>query len=408
MVNLDTQGKFKLLLQISTIPIKYGEEKDFSKYKNIVTNKDILNLIIEIALNNKNLKEFQIAEIVKIAEAQDSKMCKECYMHVVMPHYHYDCHPPIYNALSYIYKLLRETDDFVSMDVFQLISLLRGKEITKENQVIRQGIIQELLKVFKDDNRRVRGEAAEALAALDAKETVPDIINLIKDELPNSFIEHHVIVALNMMRIKAEDIDRKIITELMELVKDKNHGIRRRSVSVLSQIEARESFPAVVELLKDENSLVRRGAMIALSKFNAQKAIPELIRKLIDEDKNVRVVCVNMLSRIGARESAPEMIKLLQDEDAWVRSCAAAALGIFGSKESILDLIKLLKEEDYRVRAHAAMSLVQLGAKDKVHATAIEDIKKALLNGCAVSDRAFMALKELGLSDQEIEKLKHN
>ena len=85
-------------------------------------------------------------------------------------------------------------------------------------------------------------------------------------------------------------------------------------------------------------------------------------------DNVIRFNSIFALAELGDKESAPEIRKYLNDEDVWMRLASINAIVKLGDKESIPEIKKLLNDKDMRYEAEQALK--QLGVSE-------EEIEKA-------------------------------
>ncbi|MBI4833927.1 MAG: HEAT repeat domain-containing protein [Planctomycetes bacterium] len=256
-----------------------------------------------------------------------------------------------------------------------------------------------VIKLLKDDNY-VCAKAAEALGKLGAKEAIPRIKELMNRQ--NEYVHMCAVVALGRLGAK------EIIPDLMKFLKS---GYVRGSVAqALGYLGVKEAIPDIIKLLKDGAWDVRWSAVSALGLLNAKESVPEIIKLLEDEHHDVRQCAVKTLEQLGDKEIIPAMRKLLNDKDLYMIGYAVMTLAKLGDKESITKIIRLMgfNYPGYGgLRGLFAIALVELGAKDKVTQDIVDDINIIAVNWHdGYKSRARAALKELGVSDEEIEKAK--
>jgi HEAT repeat protein/GTPase SAR1 family protein len=166
------------------------------------------------------------------------------------------------------------------------------------------------------------------------------------------------------LEILKEIKDQNIISNLLELLKDKGSGVRRHAAYALGQIQAKESVNPLLVLLKDKERDVRGSAAYALGQIQAKEAVSSLIDLLRDKEWYVRGSTAYVLGKIQAKGAVLPLMELLQDEEWYVRGGAAFALGQIQAKEAVLPLIGLLRDEQRYVRENTIFALWKLGAKE--------------------------------------------
>ncbi|MFH0887908.1 MAG: HEAT repeat domain-containing protein [Planctomycetota bacterium] len=204
--------------------------------------------------------------------------------------------------------------------------------------------------------------ACVMIRALDAKEAIPELINLLDDEDKC----YMAMVTLGGLGAK------EAIPKIINLLDDEREGLT--ATRVLGELGAKEAIPKLMNLLNHKYEEMRVAAVQTLSKLGAKEAIPELTNLLNDESGQVRLTAACALDNLGVRDVAiPEITKLLNDESISVLLSAACALGDLGAKDvAITELIKLLKTGKLAppvasvFRASAARSLGRFDARESI------------------------------------------
>jgi HEAT repeat protein len=246
-----------------------------------------------------------------------------------------------------------------------------------------------LLPFTTDDDPDVRKSVADALAKLGTVETIPSLIELLKDTDWTVYLS----AANGLTQLEA----REAVPLLIKLLKsDEDEMVRYIAANGLAQLGAREAIPQLIELLKDPDSDIRRVAADGLAQLGAHEAVQPLIELLKDPDSGIRRVAADGLAQLGAREAVLPLIELLKAADKYVHRYAAyvlAQLGAVEARDVVQPLIELLLNGDFDVRRHAAIVLGQLGAHE-----AISPLIKLLKNTDSdVRNRAAKGLAQLGL-----------
>ncbi|MFH0887906.1 MAG: HEAT repeat domain-containing protein [Planctomycetota bacterium] len=221
---------------------------------------------------------------------------------------------------------------------------------------------------IKECIRRLKEEKAKSpsfigacvtIVALDAKEAIPELINLLDDEGKC----YMAMVTLGGLGA------REAIPKIMNLLDDEHEGLT--ALQTLVRLGAREAIPKIMTLLNDKYAEIRAAAAQSLSTLGAKEAIPEIMNLLNDESGQVRLVAACVLGDLGVKEvTIPELIKLLNDKSISVRLSAACALGDLGAKDvAIPELIKLLKttgDISSSLYISAARALGRLNAREAI------------------------------------------
>ncbi|MBD2066248.1 HEAT repeat domain-containing protein [Leptolyngbya sp. FACHB-671] len=264
--------------------------------------------------------------------------------------------------------------------------------------------ITSLLDLLKDEDRNVRGSAADAIGNLGkaSDEVIAALLSLLKDE--DRIVQGSAVGAIGNLG-KASD---EVIAALLSLLKDEDSNVRWSAADAIGNLgkASDEVIAALLSLLKDEDSNVRWSAVDAIS--NLGKASDEVIAALLsllkDEDRIVRWSAANAISNLGkaSDEVIAALLSLLKDEDRNVQGSAADTIGKLGkaSDEVIAALLSLLKDEDSNVRWSAADAIGKLGkASDEVIAALLSLLKDEDSN---VRWSAANAISNLGKASDEV------
>lgn len=126
-----------------------------------------------------------------------------------------------------------------------------------------------------------------------------------------------------------------------------------------------EAFGAVLRGAKDTDPVLRRISMEVLHDLDAREAEDALLEGLHDADAAVRASAARGLSARGVSVASAEVGALLDDPDPAVRSASVALV----SKEASPALETLLNDPDPATRAAAATELVRLGRNGRATST---------------------------------------
>ncbi len=200
-----------------------------------------------------------------------------------------------------------------------------------------------LVKLLKDEDGHVRGNAAAALSNLNNSEAVPHILPLLLDEYEN--IQEESIKALSRLE-RWLDID-----EIIKGLSSSDRVLKRNTAQLLGLLRDQRASDALGRALKDSDARVRVSVAEALGAIEGAGAVKYLLTVLTDDSAEVRRVSAIMIGRMRAKAGVEPLILLLRDSDLWVRAAAAVALGNIGNEKAIDPMIGLLSDESGFVRA---------------------------------------------------------
>jgi len=190
---------------------------------------------------------------------------------------------------------------------------------------------QSLVTALKDEDKRVRKEAAIALGIIG--ETGAET-TLIVPALLDCDVEDKVRLDA-LVRIGPASVE-----PLIQSIRDQQ-GSLPVAAEALGLIGDSRAVEALISLLKNKSSLTRRKASGALAKIHDPRAIHPLIEGLrFFEDKNYFRPAI-----LTFEEKAEDpLIEALGHENKYIRAQAAEALGEIGSTKAAPALILLLNE----------------------------------------------------------------
>ena len=119
--------------------------------------------------------------------------------------------------------------------------------------------------------------------------------------------------------------DKRAVEPLLAALKDKESNVRRATSEALGKIGDKRAVEPLIAALKDEDSNVQRAAAEALGKIGDKRAVEPLIAAFRDKDSHVRNNAAEVLGKIGKPAVEP-LIAVLRDKDSHVRNNAAEAL----------------------------------------------------------------------------------
>ena len=266
------------------------------------------------------------------------------------------------------------------------------------------------------DLRQVIGSK---LSSLDAKEAVPDFLELIKKEMsidhecaqcgccfvgwsvkdelevamePDFFCENGLLAALFDMATFSYS---KEISELA----DRDEGHRPQLLVTLGKIghpryahfiskfagsEDPQTRQAVAHglglikqpsgvralgvLLEDNQADIRWTASKSLLKIGGEEAVKVLKLKLMQSDKNIQASAARTLAKMDINEGRIKLRELAKDTDPLIRGIAIAYLGQIGDKDSKDTILKGLDDESGLVRIYSIYAIGYVGNSNDIPA----------------------------------------
>jgi HEAT repeat protein len=182
---------------------------------------------------------------------------------------------------------------------------------------------------------------------------------------------------------------KEAVPRLVELLKDKDYGVRYSAVEALANLGEKGDeglVKAILPLISDKDSLVRRTAIESLGKLGDKLLVPVFIPLL--EDSAVNQAIVPALGNFGDVSSVEPLIKLFYNKDFfYLERAIISALGKIGGNQAIGFLVGLFdktytKDNKFRgsfeplypyMGVDAAKALANIGESSKPYL--IESLK---------------------------------
>jgi len=208
------------------------------------------------------------------------------------------------------------------------LSSLRAMSAVGRNAKV---LVPALQRSIKDPDRRVRLEAAVALAQFDpsVEGVLAILIGALEDDRSNAEEKDRASLALGyygprarpalsflLERLKHGDAPMLALVEmgpasipgLTEGLMDRDARVRRRAARALrlQGPAARSAVPLLIDRLKDEDLSVRTEAAIALGEIHREKAIP-ILQDLLRQDKAAAKAAAEALCALGQRDGLSEL-----------------------------------------------------------------------------------------------------
>jgi len=180
--------------------------------------------------------------------------------------------------------------------------------------------IEELIKKLKDENWRVRWNAALALREIGDKRAIEPLINALRDGY--SDVRNAAFKALEEIEPEwhKTEVAKRQVPEFINALRDRDSDVRSAAAWVLGKIGDERSVEPLINALMDEYWHVREAACKALGKIKDQKAIKFLINTLRDGYSDVRNAAFKALEKIEPEwhktevvgRQVPEFVKTLK------------------------------------------------------------------------------------------------
>lgn len=249
-----------------------------------------------------------------------------------------------------------------------LIDIFKGADREKKRAIVaavgRIGNVSSadfLSEALEDESGYVRKEAADALAKMGSKKSLPCLFMRLERERYDDVRDALLSAILKIGKSGAYN-------GLITLIKSSSPETREMGAKGLGMLSDEQAVPTLIESVNDESANVRKASVRALSSFKKPEVKEALKVALMDGDPDVRVAAVQTIAGIGGHEAVAELSTLLSDPVSCVRSQTIEVLGEIGGKGIIQAIACALDDPDPIVRISAIRSLGRLKAKSAVSA----------------------------------------
>ncbi|HTY06242.1 MAG TPA: HEAT repeat domain-containing protein [Gemmatimonadales bacterium] len=237
----------------------------------------------------------------------------------------------------------------------------------------------------------VRVEGAEKLGRMLARPTVPDLIRLMDDPVPE--------VRLRAAKALGAIGGLAAVETLISALKATDRWATLRIADILSGLGPSAVEPLLAAFPRLPPA-ARIPAIDILGRLRSHLAVPLLRGLLADPDPNARARAAHSLGLIGHPAVTAPLVEALVDPEWPVRAMAAKALGRISGDESVDALRRALSDSEWWVRANAAESLRSKGDAGR------RALLVALEGGDAfAAHKAAWMLQEAGVLDALLARL---
>lgn len=282
-----------------------------------------------------------------------------------------------------------------SRHALQLIAVVEDKSLPADRRVkaveelgsVELPLARRALERFllHAGNPAMRAEAAESLGERRSPESVPALIDALRDE--EIEVRGEVVLALGMIGPEA----RAAVPILNQMLQYDGLMLHEKVVEALIAI----GFPPVtsaIEQLQSEDEDSQDAAARALVRVGAP-AVPALIAVIKDADSDLCMRAALVLQLIKDPNAVPLLIEALKDDEAYIRVPAADALTSIGAP-AMPALIDALKHENDLVGLKAVEILGAMGNPSAVPAL-IQNLMDPRSARYLHREKVFRALEEV-------------
>ncbi len=266
--------------------------------------------------------------------------------------------------------------------------------------------VQKLRQIIKKDpSDNVRIAAIGAFGEMNYRDSVPILINSLKDPTPNicaaaakalgligdptsvhflldaalSAYDQNPSLPNALARFKDPKIAKNIVDALLKGVESPETAVAKNAINALIVINDPRALPALIKASKKPNQEIRELSIYSLSNFRNEQLLPVLLPALSDSSSAVKIAAIYVIAGVEGnmfsfsnlhydpipnlpKDVISSIISLSKDPDPEVRACSAAALGKIGDTSAESPLIAALNDPERNVRLNATYALGNLGS----------------------------------------------
>ncbi len=215
-----------------------------------------------------------------------------------------------------------------------------------------------LINALKDNFGHTRRNALLALGRLNASGRVSDIANLLDDEFED--VSDAAVAALSQISSFSAQSKAEVMSFLTTGFKEKNARIRHNITMIIGYIGNRDDLEIILSTLKDENSKVRQAAVMALGSIKPKNSLDYLSISLSDESNDVRLATINVMGSINSPESENLLKLALKDNDSWIKSAAIRSLSKIATDSAVEAIAGMIKNDTVVVSITAIDSIAEV------------------------------------------------
>jgi len=280
-----------------------------------------------------------------------------------------------------------------------LINLLKEPEPTQraaaEEALIAIGspALEFLIFYINDPNVNLRQSLARIFGRIPDEKAISPLITLLGDNWPQVRDE-----AISSITSKGEDAS----TYLIDALISDNTKVISAVIKILGDSNYKPAIEKIAPFLSANDNDVRANAVLSLGKLNANDLKSRIVDLSTDGVSGVRSSVALALGFLDGSDVFDIMDSMWKNEkDDVVRRSICIALGMLKSDEGIKVLEKAIKDKDYMVRLEAVKALGEIGTP-----ACVNPLKKARFdNEEEVLSAVFEALKKIG-TPEALEALK--
>jgi HEAT repeat protein len=221
----------------------------------------------------------------------------------------------------------------------------RDVELVVEPDVpIDSSVIETLRTRLTDSERNIRRTAIRGLGILRARQAVPDLLQLIREDRDNA-------LRFDGVRAIRKIDDRTVADQLVALLNINTDSVRNELMTTLGAMRYQGAVPELMKIVDQSKPTdpARVVALAALADIGDPTPIPMFERLKADKNESMRLYANEGIARTANAEQKSEISAArLIEKSAVVRTAQAFALLRIGESEFLDELIRALDKSSTR------------------------------------------------------------
>ncbi len=221
----------------------------------------------------------------------------------------------------------------------------RDVELVVEPDVpVDSSVIETLRTRLTDNERTIRRTAIRGLGILRARQAVPDLLQVIREDRDNT-------LRFDGVRAIRKIDDRTVADQLVALLNINTDSVRNELMTTLGSMRYRGAVPELMKIVEQAKPTdpARVVALAALADIGDPAPIPMFERLKADKNESIRLYANEGIARTANAEQKSEISAArLIEKSAVVRTAQAFALLRIGESEFLDELIRALDKTSTR------------------------------------------------------------
>ena len=221
----------------------------------------------------------------------------------------------------------------------------RDVELVVEPDVpIDSSVIETLRTRLTDSERNIRRTAIRGLGILRARQAVPDLLQVIREDRDNA-------LRFDGVRAIRKIDDRTVADQLVALLNINTDSVRNELMTTLGSMRYQGAVPELMKIVDQSKPTdpARVVALAALADIGDPTSIPMFERLKTDKSEGIRLYANEGIARTANAEQKSEISAArLIEKSAVVRTAQAFALLRIGESEFLDELIRALDKSSTR------------------------------------------------------------